>query len=876
MSFGKLVESATNYVNKQSGIGDTVQKSVKRAKEPWMNLESAKDPFFPALNIDGSRWNRLCPYRLLVIDVSQGNRIVNGKSSIAVQITQTAGQDYIMTQVPINKTWEYNFPITPQSISITDQFAINTTATMRGVVEEHNGVKFKNITMSGTTGILPFKPTIAGVPKQPSILGSVFGNTLESFSRVAKQAGKTAKAFTGEGNSTVAKPPSDDLTSTGYYQALLLSQFLERYATAKKDPSNKSWRLVLDIQKENQSFIVTPVGFSLQKSQQAPMEYLWNLQLKAWKRIDLEGPVGDVQKPLTLSPNVLQKINATIRETRRTLSASINLVKAVRADFQGPLNSLRQAALAVKDVGGFAFTVMDLPQNIINDYKYSINDSLLVIRNSFQRGPDGGGVGTSSTGVSTPNLKQQSLQSKAGSAINAMTASFSSNEGVSGSFVAGGSLGSNASYDQDLSPVNDVFSNSDSNFDLFDALDISDLKLTPQQQQVVDDQILEASLTTIDDLNIIKQDLLNLALDISNNFGAGSEVYSQIYGRPAPQERITPMSLEEYEILNSLYESIQAIDTLTATKQFDDTKKQSPLEYVGGLADQAGVPFTNYTSKYLVPVPFGLNIEEIAARYLKDPDKWVEIVTVNNLRSPYIDEDGFTYSLLSNASGRQFNVNDSQQRLFIGQRILLRSNTVISFSRKIINVEKISDTNYLVSVDGVADLDNLTLANNATLQAYLPGTVNSQDQIYIPTNSPAQDDDRVAEIPAFANDKLTRISKVDWLLDDNGDIAINNTGDFRLANGLNNLVQALKLKVSVQKNSLLRHPEFGLGISAGISISDISSGQIFNDLNKIITDDPRFSGIERLDIAVNGPTITIDMAVTIANGSGIIPISFNV
>lgn len=845
---------------------------------PWSGDNSSKDAFFPRHGIDGRRWNRFYPYRLIVIDVTNKNQVVLGGEKVQSYVDQKAGIDYLLTQTPVSGDWVYNFPITPQSISITDQYAINTTATMRGIVEEHNGVKFKNITMSGTTGIWPHKPTVGDAPKQPGILGNLFGNTLEAFSRVAKQAGKTAKAFTGEGNTTKATQPTkgDQLSSTGYYQALLLSQFLERYAISKKDPSNKGWRLILDIPKENQSFVVTPIGFSLQKSQQAPMEYLWNLQLKAWKRIDLNGKPSESKQPTALSPNVLQQINATIRETRRTLSASVNLVKAVRADFQGPLNSLRQAALAVKDVGGFAFTVMDLPQNIINDYKYSINDSLLVIRNSFQRGPDGGGVGTSSTGVSTPNLKQQSLQSKAGSAINAMTASFSSNEGVSGSFVAGGSLGSNASYDQDLSPVNDVFSNSDSNFDLFDALDISDLKLTPQQQQVVDDQILEASLTTIDDLNTIKQDLLNLALDISNNFGAGSQVYSQIYGRPAPQERITPMSLEEYEILNSLYESIQAIDTLTATKQFDDTKKQSPLEYVGGLADQAGVPFTNYTSKYLVPVPFGLNIEEIAARYLKDPDKWVEIVTVNNLRSPYIDEDGFIYSLLSNASGRQFNVNDSQQRLFIGQRILLRSNTVISFSRKIINVEKISDTNYLVSVDGVADLDNLTLANNATLQAYLPGTVNSQDQIYIPTNSPAQDDDRVAEIPAFANDKLTRISKVDWLLDDNGDIAINNTGDFRLANGLNNLVQALKLKVSVQKNSLLRHPEFGLGISAGISISDISSGQIFNDLNKIITDDPRFSGIERLDIAVNGPVITIDMAVTIANGSGIIPISFNV
>jgi hypothetical protein len=405
---------------------------------------------------------------------------------------------------------------------------------------------------------------------------------------------------------------------------------------------------------------------------------------------------------------------------------------------------------------------------------------------------------------------------------------------------------------------------------------LSDLNLTPQQKQAIDDELIAGSLTTIDDLKKIKTDLLSLALDISNNFGAGSDIYSQIYSRPTPKERITPMSLEEYDIINSVYESVQAIDMLTATKQFDDVKNESPLEYVGGLADQAGIAFEESTSKYLVPVPFGLTIEEISARYLQNPDRWIEIVTLNNLRSPYIDEDGFVYKFLSNASGRQFNVNDSKQQLFIGQRVMIKSDSVSSFSRKIINLEKISDTNYLISVDGEANLNNLLLSENASVQGYLPGTVNSQDQIYIPTNLPAEEDDRVAQIPAFENDKLTKISKVDWLLDDNGDVAINSMGDFRLANGLNNLVQALKLKISIQKSSLLRHPEFGVGISPGVSVADITSGDIFNDLNKLITDDPRFSGIERLDIKISGPTITIDMAVSIANGSGIIPISFSV
>lgn len=882
MSFGKLVQSATNYIKQETGIGGTVDRRLGKLNEtkvPWDGVGSAKDGFFPALEIKEDRWNGFYPYRLIVIDVTKGNAPIKGSAIIRTQTL--AGSEYVLSQESIGGDWVYNFPITPQSISISDQYAINTMATMRGIIEEHNGVVFKNISMSGTTGIWPQKPTIAGIPKQPGIVSSFFGNTLEASLSTLRQAGKLAQSATGKGNSTVAQKPENTdsgLTSTGYYQALFLGQFLERYAIAKKNPENKGWRLVLDIQKENQSFVVTPSNFSLQKSQQSPMEYIWSLQLKAWKRITINQVIDQkIKKPLSLGdPNILQRISNTLRDTRRTLSSSINLIKAVRSDFQAPLNSLRQAALAVKDLGGLAFTVIDLPSNIVKDYQSSIEESLFINRNAFNRGPSGGGVGASSTGTVVPLLKSTSQFAKAGNAVNSITSKASKNEGLSSNFVSQGALGTEASQSAELDPLNDVFQNSEGYFDLFDSLDLSALKLTPQQQQVIEDEFVKISLINIDDLNKIKKEMLDLSLDISNNFGTGSESFSQIYDRPAPQSRVTPISLEEYEILNSIYEAVQALDLLTATKFFDDTKRQNPLEYVGGLANENGIEFDESTSKYLVPVPFGLSIEEIAMRYLGNPDKWVEIATLNSLRSPYIDEDGFSYDLLSNASGRSFNVNDNQQRLFIGQRIVLKSLTVPPFSRKIINIEKISDTNYLISVDGTSNLDNLTIADDASLRAYLPGTVNSQDQIYIPSDLPSQEDDRVAEIPSLKNDKLTKISKVDWLLDDSGDIAINNLGDFRLANGLNNLVQALKMKISVSKNSLLRHPDFGLGIKHGVSIADIDSGSLFQELNKLVTDDPRFSGLERLDITISGGTITVDMAVSVAGNSGIVPISFNV
>lgn len=890
MSFNKLVGDASSYINKQLGVGSAKSFIGSNSPElPWDGEKTANDPFFPAQQIAPEKWNRFYPYRLLVVDAENNYSIVGGsssnitlKNSVESNVKENGGISYVLTQEVTAGNWVYNFPISPQQYSVTDQFSINTSATMRGIVEEHNGVKFKMITMAGTTGVWAQRPVVAGVPKFPSILGGLAGNTLENVGNVLKQGQKVAKAFTGAKGSGTAKTPEDSdagLQTTGYFQALLLGQFLERYAQAKKDPANKGWRLVLDVPKENQSFIVTPMQFSLNKTQQKPNEYMWSIQLKAWKRIKLDDVEFAPSEPLNLgTPNILARINNTIRETRRFMGANINLVKAVRSDFQKPLNALRQTALAVKDLGGFVFSVADLPRNIINDYKSSIKESLFIARNSFKRDSElrASGGGSSATGVTASSIKASSLEAKAGNAINAITSSVIANEGLSNSAVADGALGLDAAQSQELDPLNNTFSNPEENFDLFDAIDINSLVLTPEQQDFIDNEIENARLITQDDLRSYRDEILTLALDISNNFGAGSEVYSDIYGRPTPKTRVNPMSEEENEILTSLYEAIQAYDILTSTLLFDDTKKQNPMEYVGGLASEVGIDFLDSTSKFLAPVPFGLTIEEIAARYLGNPDRWIEIATLNRLRSPYIDEEGFEYLLLSNAGGRQINVNDFEQKLYIGQKIVLSSTTVPQFIRKITNIEKISDTNYLVTVDGLADLDNLQTSNNAKMKGYLPGTVNSQDQIYIPSDLPADVDDRVKTPSAFRNDNLTKISKIDLLLTDEGDLAINGVGDMRLANGLNNLVQALKLKIRTKKGTLLRHLQFGIGIQHGISIADIEEGVLVKELTRMVTADSRFSGIERLDIQLVGATLKIDMAVTISNSSGIIPISFEI
>jgi hypothetical protein len=850
---GKVVTS----LGLEGGVGKADHKNT-----PW-KLQT--DVFFPPINLDPERADGIYPYRLLVIDVTIGNpSIVFGTQQFGVPMSRidvtkytadTGGVSYKTENV--TGRWEFTLPITPQQLSITDQFAINTTATMRGVVEEHNGVKFKIISASGTTGIWPNRSFTedpnagTGIP--------LFGGTAEALGQLSRAADILQNG--GKSKPKVVDPTKTDPTGTGYFQALMLQQFLEQYAMAKKNPANKGWRLVFDCPKTNESFIVTPMQYNVTKSQRSPGEYLYNMQFKAWKRINLKASknVKDTANIQKLDPNFFQKIVTSLNNARALMSAASNTIKAVRADFRKPFDELRKVTLFIKDFAGVATSLVDLPNQIKKDISSATK----------QRSQD---IDLALGGSSTTN----SGTVKATATIAAIRQNAEVNEGLSDQDIQDGVNGNDAANANQVSPINQIYEEPESNFEFFNSISLDELSLTPQQQAAIQDEIELNSLISAEEIRDIIANTQNLILDLSNNFGAGDEFFSQVYGRPAPRKRATPMSVEEFELLAALEQVVLDMNILIATRDIDDQRIQSPLEYVGGLAEDSEIPFNaSSTAKYLAPVPFGLTVEEISARYLGDPDRYNEIITLNNLRSPYIDEDGFFYSLLSNGDGRQFNIS-SNKNLFVGQKIQLSSNTTPTFTRKITSIERITDTNYLVTVDGLSDLNSLTTVDQAKMKGFLPGTVNSQNQIFIPSDQAVEAEPRTYDIPYLKEDTLTGLSKIDWLIADNGDVVLNSFGEVALANGLNNLVQAMRMKINTAKGQILSNPEFGLGLQPGINVTDANIENILQDLTSMVTEDSRFEGVDNIELNVLPPEISLSITARLANGRGIFPINFTV
>jgi hypothetical protein len=827
--------------------------SSSRQPKPW---EKQKNTFFEPVEIDNSRWDKLYPYRLVVVDVHKGNAIVEnkdaGKTKPDIKISQTPDK-FQITFKPFDNTWEFILPITPQQLSIQTQFANQVSATLKGIVEEHNGVKFKIISASGTFGVWPYKPNKASPPGSPSILETLFSGTIQAANNLAGQFNRFINTISGK-HPAALKPEKSTtgLSSTGYAYAMRLDQFLEQYAEAKKDPKNAGWRLVFDIPKQNQAFVVTPQQFVWQQSVEKPSEIRYSIQFKAWRRIKINSVSASPSPSLSaITPNLLQRIINGIDEARRTAASALNLITAVRGDFQTPLNILRQTALFVKDLAGIPVAVADLPRQIINDYKNGIKEAI-------------------------GNLQSISFKNKKmADAVKKIQASLSLKEGLAASATTLSMLGGAAALSDLTDPSNEIFENPEEYYELFNSIPLSSLTLTPDQQDEIDAIIGDAQNLTVDDIIQATNQISELASQIANLYGAGDETYSVIYDKPAPFQRLTEMTIDEYDILNKLYEVIESLQILTATQELDDGRIQSATEYVAALAAESGITYENASSKFIVPVPFGLSIEEIAMRYLGNPDRWIEIATLNALKSPYIDETGFERYLLSNAEGRQFTVA-SRENLYVNQIITIYSNNQPRTMRRILNIETINETNHLITVDGLDNLDVYTTSAQARIKAYLPGTVNSSNQIFIPSDLEAPNDIRARPIPLFKADPLVGLSKVDLLLTDSGDIAFDNYKDIKLAGGMTNLIQALKLKFATPIRSLIKHPEYGSGVGPGTSTAEFTATDIYNKVRETIIADPRFSDIERLRVTLKGPTLTIEVSVRIANGNGILPLSFQI
>lgn len=193
-------------------------------------------------------------------------------------------------------------PIGPSNLSISTHFATNLVSTIYGTVEEHSPVRYFDITIQGTTGMVPkyVHPVSANeIPQSTggrtfftiqqtlsTDAGGFFAKTLSIADKVAGGARDLV------GRSAVT---GVQLDQTGYLAFHNLYRFFLKY---KKDVSGTDTKngapdepaifrddhpLVFFNYKDNNEYNVVVRGFSLQRDKDNPMLYMYSISLRGYE-----------------------------------------------------------------------------------------------------------------------------------------------------------------------------------------------------------------------------------------------------------------------------------------------------------------------------------------------------------------------------------------------------------------------------------------------------------------------------------------------------------------------------------------------------------------------------------------------------------------
>lgn len=812
-----------------------------------------------------TNWNGLFPYQFIILER------VNGK-----------WQQCTRPNVP----GPFTLPIPPQSLSIGMTFNSIVEATQGGVIEQHNKSKFRDISLQGTTGVLPLRGTVQR-PTGFGLARGIFTGTANAGLNLVNSASTSIRnavqspllpATNVIANTDFASTADDSPGyGTGYYQFLLLKRFLEWYDGAKAQKVNQNLALGFAVWKEAEVYIVTPSAFNVNRNASKPLEYSYSLTLKAWKRVLLkDSAIGSLSNHefVGRNPNLYAQVMSGIDIARRTLENGRKVLGAVRADVNNVVfGTLRQVSLFVKDAIGTGFALADLPINLISDFKEPLLEKIGATGTGTLPSADEIAASISSTPQElTRDLVLSDYIRELG-LLAALSQKNKTNSGTADELLSDFLSQRNAGG---ASKAMKLFNNPEEFYNFWGSIRYDNLQVRPTTVKKIEDARRQVQNLRREDFERMRDQLQSALDDFTNAVGAGDATYSSTYSLATREALRTEPTTLDWEIMGAMSDAISHLDALAASSSINRTQTLSAVDLVAGLARSSGIAFTTPKSKYLIPFPYGSTLEQLAERYLGSADRWIEIAALNGLRGPYVDEVGFSQELVANGTGSQLAVSDGSN-FFVGQPVWVSSIGVQREKRRIVSIQILSATATLLTVDGTADMHRFMVANKAFVQAFIPDTVNSLQYIYIPSDEDTENDWQTKAIPGIDTfDPLYRVGGADLMIDATGDLVVTSDGTTRLAVGLNNLIQRVRIAAATPLGSLMHHPQFGFGVLPGSSTADVSATGVLAAAKAFIDNEEGFAGVEYASVKKDGNVMTITLAVKIAGVNKTVPITVQV
>lgn len=846
------ISTITSGVSNLGTGGALTQNSL--LNELWFNTVSPnfyQNPFYYEPGILPSNWDKNFPYQLMIL------------------------------QAPSDDAGAYNniatitLPYAPEALEIMAPFAISNQITFNSVVEEHAGLPTRMINLRGTFGVMPGRGTTDQISSSSS-LSSIFAGTVQgisfvktAFNSLTSPTGLTAQqpniyktisptANVSPSNNSILSP-----LALGYTQFHLLRSFLEYYAYQKQNKVNRGWRLAFASWKDGEIYLVTPITFTRKRVFNRPLEYLYEMKLKGWKRISLSNKPGTMssQKLLKTSPNFLQSALNKIGQARGLLQGLQDTVNGVAADADHLLfNPLRQLVFTLTVGTRAVMALENLPATLINDLTNTVVSGWDQLKADFNQ-------------IGANNISKNTQK-----AVNAMEQAFNA------TFQNNNSTSNNSQGTQNnlgftnISPlVSSIFKNPDKYSDFFKQINLSSLKLSAAQAQIINNIQTSVANPSVQYYQNLLNNLEQFSDNYANLIGMGNSTYNNTYGGGQSTAIKNPTD-EDMQVLYNINAITQQLYQIIALMPSTNTTSiPFSLQNTANIAAQNNIPFQIPISKFPIPFPYNTTLERLALQYLGDANRWIEIATLNNLVPPYIDEVGFDVPFIAISSEWNQAAISSSDNLYVGQAVWLESNLYSPLATTIQSINKVAENYCLITFDTTNDPDfDFDIENFQSLHAFLPGTINSYQYIYIPSQNTSDFDLQDELIPGVNNnDNLLAIGGVDLLLTPSNDLVITSDGAGRWVFGLNNIVQTVRIIVSTPQGSLLQHPTFGLGIPPGTNVADISAQQLLRTAQSIFMGDPAFTGVQDASILTEGPVTQITLSVALRALNKLLPITVN-
>lgn len=780
------------------------------------------------------RWDQLFPFQLLILQ-HKGNGVYSTVS-------------------------RYTLPIPPSSLQQRLPFAISTTITPGGVVEEHNADPLRLITLRGTTGVLPARSG-GPAPAAMTFASSLFAGTIQAANNL--QASAEALKSTWSFNQAAINDSEllgDLKGTTGYVQFLLLQRFLEEYVRAKKNGGRgKELRLAFAQWKTGEVFLVTPQTFDVERSV-GVTRFDYTIQFLAWGRVTLQDGAKAVSEivPLGQDNAKVQMALKNVSQARDILTRTRDLIRAAGQDvLTAVFEPVRQALFFLKDVAQVPLAISDLSDDLIRELQTTIV-AAYATKAAF--------TGTGAALSSIPGRLEQRFP-----VIGKQMQNLGTRKGLAEAGRSGQALSANTP-----DPTSDIFLHPERYKDFLDELKVQALNITPRQKQAIEAERQRIRSLTRADFERQRDAVQLLADQFELQVGAGHQTVARLRGL---QEVVPPNrqpTRGEFEAMWALSNLALELGRLAASRAPIGTNERlTRLQYLTGLARRSSISASVPQGQFLIPFPYGQTLERLSLRYLGSADRWMEIAALNNLRAPYIDEVGFTAPLLSLGSGNEI-VVASSENLGVGQAVWLSSPYTSRTKRTIISIREPAPGQVHLRLDGASDLARFD--QRAFLKAYLPGTVNSLQMIAIPTDTPSDIDElQLKPIPGIDPlDAYVRLGGIDLAITSTGDAAITEDGDWRLSIGLANLTQKLRVFTGTRQGTQVFHPEFGLALEVGETHADTSPQDVLNSLQALTEFEPAFESIEAASVRTLGPTTKIQASIRLREVGTILPVTVDI